>query len=76
MVQSWENIPNLYSVYKLFFEYRLILKKQENDQMKSSNDFKSDELKVKVENSITSLFTYLFSDTALKGKDLINNIQS
>lgn len=42
--------------------------------MKSSNDFKFDQLKVKVENSFTSLFTYLFSETALKGKVLINNI--
>lgn len=42
--------------------------------MKSHNDFKSDQLKVKVENTFTSLFTYLFSETALKGKGLINNI--
>jgi len=42
--------------------------------MKSGNDFKSDQLKVKAENSFTSLSTYLFSERALKGKGLINNI--
>lgn len=44
--------------------------------MKSSNDFRSDQLEVKVENSSTSLFTYLFSETALKGKGLKNDVQS